>query len=274
MRPLPGCGSTGWTGLDKPYAVSATGARRPLRCTAVVVDRTGKRHTVKAGLRISVGPLLRLPDWRSSGVRGAFRGRTAAGRMCGAVETQGSELVLTDFGERICAPASRAEALAEAFLRIPLYKALYDRYAADGGSVPDSATIEGDMIRLGVSDSRIGIIRRAFLRSAEVAGYFRSGPDRLIRPSGAGGTLSVMTSFPPAPEEPAAQHAPPRVPIAEHPMYKALTDELPPVGSALSAKELDRWINIARINLRHIYRLDDPDESEQVPRSPNGASSR
>lgn len=186
---------------------------------------------------------------------GAFRGRTGAGRMFGAVETAGSELVLTELGERICSPVSQAEALAEAFLRAPLYKALYDRYAVDGGKVPDSATIESDMIRLGVPEKRIGIIRRAFLRSAEAAGYFRSGPDRLIRPSISGGSIIAKPASAPEPKEPPAVTPAETTPSTGHPFIEMLVAALPPPGSQWSEEQLQRWLARAEHGLRFAYEV-------------------
>ncbi len=116
---------------------------------------------------------------------GAFRGKTAAGQMFGLIETVSREASLTDLGRRVAAPDTEADALAEAFLHVPLYRALYGRYAADGGKLPMIRDIDVDIERLGVSPSRVTKARQVFLASAETAGYFRSGRDRLIRPSSA-----------------------------------------------------------------------------------------
>ena len=185
---------------------------------------------------------------------GAFRGRTAAGRMYGTVETVGNQVVLTKLGERICSPGSEAEALAEAFLRVPLYRALFEKYARDGGRLPDDATVEYDMVNLGVPEARVKMVRRVFMRSAETAGYFSTDHDRLIRPMTSTGSITGNASAP-EPKEPPVVPTGETVPIAEHPLIKMLVSGLPPAGTRLPEGQLRRWLDAAESGLRLIYEV-------------------
>ena len=200
-----------------------------------------------------------LGQVRSSG---AFRGRTAAGRMYGAVETVGGELVLTELGRRMASPPTQAEALAEAFLNVELYEKLFHRYEPDGGRLPAIKLLDNDVALLGVLPQRAEKARQVFMRSAETAGYFRSGRDRLIRPTTGNGTSSFVAapgsiaSMPAQPPEPAeAPHvsSAEAVSVGEHWLVKALVAELPPRDEPPTPAQLRRFMDAMRINLEIIY---------------------
>ncbi len=72
------------------------------------------------------------------------------------------------------------DAKAGAFLAVPLFKAVYEKYK--GGVIPASAELERDMANLGVSDKQKGRARQLFEKSAEEAGFFEHGNNRLVMP--------------------------------------------------------------------------------------------
>ena len=205
---------------------------------------------------------------------GAFRGRTSAGRIFGVVETVDGELHLTELGRRVCSPGTEAEALAEAFLNVPLYKALFARYAAEGGKLPTPDVIEADMERLGVSHDRAGVARQVFLRSAETAGDFRSGNDRLIRPVTGAGSIAGRHVGAPEPKEPAVVPPAEAAPMAEHPLIQGLMAKLPPEGERFTPRQRQRWLDAAKASLDLMYAGDDEDDPEPALPGPNGVTSR
>lgn len=230
-------------------------------------------------------PMTRLIDRRGGRMRfddlaaaleqqrnsGAFRGKTAAGHLFGAVETVSRELVLTDLGRRMASPDTEADALAEAFLNVPLYRALFDRYAADGGKLPMIRDIDIDMERLNVS--RPIKARQVFLRSAETAGYFRSGRDRLIRPSTASssttaGTIANMQAHSPELRDAAEVFHVKAVPVAEHSLVKALIAELPPRDEPPTSAQLRQFVDTFKMNLEFIYGIR-IEEGEKPAAQPN-----
>lgn len=71
-------------------------------------------------------------------------------------------------------------ARAEAFMRVPLYAGVYDKYR--GHLLPPAKALEREMQGLGVSSKQTDKARQAFERSARQAGYFESGEDRLVKP--------------------------------------------------------------------------------------------
>jgi hypothetical protein len=58
---------------------------------------------------------------------------------------------------------------------------MFDKYR--GGVLPPSAALERDVVALGVSEKQKGRARQVFERSAELAGYFEHGKNRLVMPA-------------------------------------------------------------------------------------------
>ncbi len=138
---------------------------------------------------------------------GAFRSRLSAGRMFGAVEIARRDVRLTDLGLAICNPQTEPGSLAEAFLNVPLYKKIYDQFA--GTKLPPDEGIEQVIRRLGVPAKQVAKARQVLFRSAETAGYFGAGRDRLIRPAASSlGAESSGASVPREPQRPRAEAVP------------------------------------------------------------------
>jgi hypothetical protein len=211
---------------------------------------------------------------------GAFRQKTAAGRMFGVAETEGSNLILTGLGRRLSSPSAEAEALVEAFLHVRLYASLYDRYAAEGGKLPSNEVIQDDMIRLDVPTHNAQRARQVFLRSAEDAGFFRSGRDRLIQPNVArGGSIPSMHGITPEPREPAVSMRGEAAPVMAEPLriqdlpslMQGLVAKLPPEGERFTPRQRELWLDAAKRILDFVYAGDD--EASGQAASLNGAAS-
>ena len=65
-------------------------------------------------------------------------------------------------------------------MTVPLFKALYENYKS--GVVPPAAALEREIVGLGVSEKQKGRARQVFERSAEEAGFFEHGRNRLVMP--------------------------------------------------------------------------------------------
>jgi hypothetical protein len=72
---------------------------------------------------------------------------------------------LTDLGKRIVDPETHDGARAEAFLRGPLYRAIFDRYRAV--KLPPDPGLESEMVGLGVSTKQTERARQILQRSAQ-----------------------------------------------------------------------------------------------------------
>jgi hypothetical protein len=104
---------------------------------------------------------------------GAFRSKLSAGRLFGVIETSRGEISLTDLGLQVCDPETQSAALVEAFLSVPLYQMIYDKYA--GGRLPGAHGIEQEMVRMGIPVKQVQKARRVLMRSATEANSFGPG---------------------------------------------------------------------------------------------------
>lgn len=117
---------------------------------------------------------------KQSASSGAFRLRLSYPRIFGFTETERGTIRLTELGKRVVDPTQEDRARVDAFLTVPLYKAIYDKYR--GYTLPPPAALEREMANLGVSSKQTDKARQAFDRSARQAGFFWSGQDRLVVP--------------------------------------------------------------------------------------------
>jgi len=114
-------------------------------------------------------------------VSGAFRLKTGTARIFGLSEKGGRDgAKLSELGLRILEPETEKEARAEAFLAVPLYREIYEKYK--GQRLPPPKALEREMEALGVSGKVTDKARQTFERSARQAGFFEKGEDRLVRP--------------------------------------------------------------------------------------------
>lgn len=109
-----------------------------------------------------------------------FRTQIYAARMFGVLRGDGGQHSLTPLGQEIVDPQRSRAAKAKAFREVPLYRAVFDKY--NGGVIPPPAALERDFVGLGVSEKQKDRARQVFERSAEQAGYFDHGRDRLVAP--------------------------------------------------------------------------------------------
>lgn len=114
-------------------------------------------------------------------ISGAFRQKTGTARVFEVIDKDGrSSVKLTEIGKQIVHPETERAARAEAFMRVPLYAAVYEKYK--GQRLPPMKALEREMQTLGVSSKQTDKARQAFERSAKQAAFFEAGEDRLVRP--------------------------------------------------------------------------------------------
>lgn len=190
-------------------------------------------------------------------ISGAFRGKVATASTFGVIETARKEVTLTDLGVRIVDPQTTAAARVEAFLGVPLYRAVFDEFR--GSRLPAKAGLEAEMVRLGVSAKQAGNARQALQRSADQAGFFHAGRDRLVQPP-VGTIGSVQTATPGTAAE--ADAALPITPSggvdswrpSGHPLLVGLWQELPdPKVAKLDPEKQAQWIETAKVVLKLLY---------------------
>jgi hypothetical protein len=178
---------------------------------------------------------------------GAFKIKILAARMFGVIQTDGDVVLLTDLGNHIVNPQTEPAARAQAFLRVPLYRAIYEKYK--GRMLPGDAALEAEMATLGVAPKQKARARQGFQRSAEQAKLFAQGKDRLVLPGGVsldskanGGASRKMEN-----QEIASTGE-------LDPMLAMVLEELPPTGSEWSREAREQWLRILQRALDRVYK--------------------
>jgi hypothetical protein len=196
---------------------------------------------------------------------GAFRNKIGGARVFGVIDTSRGVVSLTDIGRRLASPEAQPQALADAFMHVPLYRLVYDQFA--GNNLPPDQGVEATMRRIGVPEKQTPKARQVMYRSAELAGFFSTGRHRLVRPAASSlPTDPVVTSASKGRHVSGAE-----TPMAEHPLIKGLIAKLPAEGERFTPKQRQRWLDAAKVNLELIYAADDDDPAALEP-SPNGVA--
>ncbi|MCA4920410.1 MAG: hypothetical protein ING82_13370 [Roseomonas sp.] len=191
-------------------------------------------------------------------VGGAFRLRTAAAKVFGLMEKEGRNAArLTPLGLRIISPDEEIAARADAFLAVPLYQKIFERYR--GGLLPPPKALEREMMVFGVAPKVADRARQAFERSADQAGFFEAGDNRLVRPridaepNGSRSLPETGRSEDLRKEE--------KIPVNEgvrsdenlHPFIQGLLKTLPATGSQWPIKDRAKWLKLAANAFDLIY---------------------
>jgi hypothetical protein len=116
-----------------------------------------------------------------SATSGGYRLKIAATKMFGAIDQERTRVKLLTLGERLIDDEQTKGAKVEAFLNVPLYKALYDKYKSS--TLPPNSGLEAAIETLGVSAKTKDRARQVFQRSAKQAGFFDFGTSKLIMPA-------------------------------------------------------------------------------------------
>jgi len=193
-----------------------------------------------------------LSAWTNQSLKSStFRVQLAAARLFGLMATDGNgRHRLTELGRMAVDPNKAREARARAFLQVPLFKAVFDNY--NGTVMPPPAALARDMVLLGVAEKTKDRARQVFERSAEQAGFFAHGKNRLVMPA-----ISM-------PADTSADKSEDR----EHddddnrgggggggkdPLLAALIQKLPPTGTDWSADDRVMWLQMISMAFQMTY---------------------
>jgi hypothetical protein len=195
---------------------------------------------------------------------GGFRLRLIVARIFGLVRYDKGEISLTELGNRMCDPTQERGARIDAFLTVPLYRALYDKFR--GTVLPPPSGLEGAIANLGVPAKQKDKARQTFMRAARQAGFFDFGPERLVMPTvkeaptqGTKVTGESLTS-PGLESVPAVSQGPIR---QFHPFIEGLLQKLPPAENEWSREDRKRWLQTAAniFDLMYVAKADEGDTS-------------
>ncbi len=194
---------------------------------------------------------------------GGYRSKLATARVFSLVSTNRQTISLTPLGMQAVDPRREAQARVDAFLSVPLYKAIYDKYR--GRLLPPDAGLEGEMVALGVATKQKDKARQAFQRSANQALLFSQGRDRLVLPPGAVNGEGHGRPSDPVPLD-AQLSEPSQPPLAfsgsgrgpgRHPLIDGLFQTLPAAGARWSQEERKQWLQAADAIFGLVYKHGD-----------------
>lgn len=226
---------------------------------------------------LGVCPLDELAAEAGVTISGNFRNKNASAKLFGFIEKDGaSKVKLTDLGARVVSAEAEADARANAFLNVPLYNMIYEKYR--GKLLPPAKALEREMVTLGVNPTQSASARQILLRSARQGGYFNSGEDRLVRPRAtAGETIEqAAADAPPAQTE---QNDTSRRGHSGggnsggngggngryHPFIEGLLQTLPEPGTLWTVEGRAAWLQAAAQNFTLIYKGEGKIDVSPVP---------
>lgn len=194
---------------------------------------------------------------------GNFRLKIATARTFGVIETIQGKYQLTELGFAITDPQRERVARADAFLKVPLYKRVYDEFR-NRQLPPRPLPLEHAFVGFGVAPKQKDRARLAFDRSAQQAGYFdQGGRDRLVRPP----IATAGNSSEPQERAPADAIVSADRPQAfaggggggggngqYHPFIQGLLQTLPEPGTLWTVEGRAAWLQAAAQNFTLIYK--------------------
>lgn len=192
----------------------------------------------------------------STSTSGTFRTKLASARMFGAIEVGRKLVSLTDLGVRLADAHQEMEARVDAFLNVPLYLRVYEDNL--GRKLPGDKGLENMMKELGVSPKQLNKARIVFQRSAEQAGFFAHGNDRLVKPNGPKQPAKAEPTASPEPGPASRQvHDDDSFLDGLHPLLVGLIKTIPREGDDFSPRRQKQWLEAAKVNFALIFGGDD-----------------
>lgn len=140
----------------------------------------------RGGGRATHDQLAAYLDYKSA-KNGAYNDLLASAKLAGLITSEGGVLRITERAQSILMPVypeSARAALIEAFLAVPLFKAVYEEY--HGKELPPEFGLKNALrTRFGIVPGRTDNAYRALMQSAEQAGFFevKGSRTQLIMPS-------------------------------------------------------------------------------------------
>jgi hypothetical protein len=192
----------------------------------------------------------------------SFRLRISTAKIFGLVTYSQGTISLTRTGTQICDPQQEAAARVDAFLAVPLYKAVYDQFKS--ATLPPTSGFEAALVSLGVAQKQKERSRQVLQRSAQEAGFFQYGSERLVLPpikASAAVTPVVAPASEPEPEKKKAKDADEDEEL--HPFIKGLLKKLPPPDSEWPNDKRAKWLQAA-VNIFDLMYTESEDDSKRT----------
>lgn len=193
-----------------------------------------------------------LAAWTTQSAKSStFRIQVYAARMFGVLEGESGHHRLTALGRSIVDPNQARAAKVQAFLSVPLYAAVFDKYK--GGTLPPTAALEREMVGLGVSDKQKDRARQVFERAAEQAGFFEHGKNRLVQPGLASRSDKSSETPPPPPPPPPGGGGGGGGGVTGDMLLDALIAKLPKAGQTWDVDARITWLKMVEMGFQLAY---------------------
>ncbi len=195
---------------------------------------------------------------------GGFGLRISGARTFRLIEAVDGKFKLSDLGERILSSDENEarNARREAFLGIELYQKTFETFR-NRNLPPRPLGLEFAFVQFGVPPKQKDKARLAFERSAQFAGFFHAGKERLVEPIIPGSSSSNARQA----HEASAGSSRMEVPIADplptaaqQLLIKGLLERLPHPNEKWTLHERARWLRALAVNLAMIYGAEDDGE--------------
>lgn len=202
-----------------------------------------------------------LAAWSNQSSKSStFRVQIYAARMFGLLEGEASRHRLTELGLAIVDPQKSPHAKVQAFLSVPLYLRVFERFK--GGVLPPPAALEREMVSLGVAPKQKERARQVFERSADQSGFFAHGRDRLVQPGFASWTVANEQRSAPSGNggDGGGGNDSPDL----DPVVGALIKKLPRKGSEFKVEARIRWLQMMEMAFQDAYGESEPIEIKKA----------
>lgn len=197
---------------------------------------------------------------------GGFRQKMSSANVFGLISYSSGLVRLTPLGDRIVDQDQERAARVEAFLKVPLYAAIYEEFKS--GALPPSLGLEAKMVALGVAAKQKDKARQVFQRSAKEAGFFAYGTTKLVypavgKPEGKGAPGQTPEDLNKKNGNGGGEGGGGNEPPKYHPFIAGLLDTLPPTGNPKTEWTLQGrqdWLQTAAGIFNLIYKTSAEDK--------------
>ena len=200
---------------------------------------------------------VQLAAWiKQSVTSSTFRSQIAAAKIFGLVVVglETGSLQLTELGRQTFDPNKARSAKADAFLAVPLFNALYEKYK--DGVTPPNAALEREIASFGVAEKQKAKARQVFESSAQQTGFRDVTLNKLVMPA----TRIIGEEKPPQPVnrgKDGGGGGDGGGDLGLDPLIMALLRMIPKSNEAWPVEKRLRWFRTFAMNVSQVYDDDD-----------------
>jgi hypothetical protein len=189
-----------------------------------------------------------------------FRSRLSSAKLFGLIDAERLDAIrLTELGRLVVDQKREREGRVRAFLTVPLYAAVHSKFK--GFSIPQGQALEKELVALGVAETLKAHARRVLESSAEQAGFFEAGRDRLVMPGIAQAPAEHADEQPDVVKDRAGGGGGGGGGTTDElnldPLLIAMLKKIPADGSAWPGPQRLRWFRTFAMNVSQIYDVED-----------------